>query len=517
MADSPYASRPWLAHHDPWVPPHLNYPSRPLYDILATAASRVPERPATAFLGATLTYGELKQRTDRLAAGLCRLGVRKGDRVAIMLPTCPQSIISAFAILRLGAVVVSINPSYTAREVRTIAADAGVRALITLDTLAELARGLRPAVALEHVIVTTLAEYAGGDGATAPAGTRALTDLIKHAGTSDLPVVPFDPDDLAVLQYTSGSSGVPKGVMLTHANIFANVFQTEAFMYGSPPADERYLIVIPYFHIYAFTVGMMRGTWIGALQILLPRFEAGTMLAAIRDFTPTYVPAVPAVYVSLLSHPRVRDSGLARVRMFNTGGAPCPVDLMAEWERVTTRPLNQGYGLSETSPVTHSTPQRARRRPGTVGLPLPGTDVRIVDVETGTRELPLGDAGELCIAGPQVMKGYWNRPEETSRVLRRDGEGRTWFHTGDVARMDADGFTTIVRRKTDLIIVNGFNVYPAEVEAVLCAHPAVRLAVVTGVPDADHGEVVRALIALNEGRSATREEILAHCRQSLAP
>jgi long-chain acyl-CoA synthetase len=239
------------------------------------------------------------------------------------------------------------------------------------------------------------------------------------------------------------------------------------------------------------------------------------VLAAIRDFAPTYVPAVPAIYVSLLNHPRVRTSSLERVRMFNTGGAPCPVDLMRRWESVTTRPLNQGYGLSEASPVTHSTPQQARRRPGTVGLPLPDTDVKIVDVETGTRVLPVGEPGELCVAGPQVSPGYWRRPDDTARMLRADPDGRVWLYTGDIASVDSDGFTTIVRPKTQMLIVDGFNVVPAEVESVLRAHPAVREAAVTAIPDAFHGEIVKGDVTLKPEAAATREEILAHCRKHL--
>jgi long-chain acyl-CoA synthetase len=322
---------------------------------------------------------------------------------------------------------------------------------------------------------------------------------------------------LAVLQYTGGTTGTPKGAMLTHANIFANVVQTEAWMNRTFVRGEgRYLVVIPYFHIYAFSVCLMMGVWTGALQIILPKYDIEQVLTAIRDFRPTYFPAVPTVFVSLLNHPRVADYGLDHVRTFNSGGAPCPVEVIGEWERRIGRPLNEGYGLSETSPVTHSTPQLARRKPGTIGLPVPDTDMKVVDVETGTRELPFGEAGELCIAGPQVMRGYWNRPEESALALRADAEGRVWFHTGDIARIDADGFTSIVQRKKDMMIVDGFNVYPSEVEAVLYAHPAVRLAAAIGVPDAYHGEVVKACIAFKPGSSATVDELIAHCRVSLA-
>jgi long-chain acyl-CoA synthetase len=320
-----------------------------------------------------------------------------------------------------------------------------------------------------------------------------------------------------VLQYTGGTTGTPKGAMLTHRNIFANVVQSERVHYRAYIRGEaRYLIVIPYFHIYAFTVGMMQGIWVGALQILIPKYDVEQVLTAIKTYRPTYFPAVPTIFVSLLSHPKVLEYGLDQVRTCNSGGAPCPVDVIEEFERRIGRTLNEGYGLSETSPVTHSTPQLARRKPGTVGLPLPDTDIKVVDVETGQHELAFGEAGELCIAGPQVMKGYWNRPEETAQALRTGDDGRVWFHTGDIARIDEDGFTSIVQRKKDLIIVDGFNVYPSEVETVLYAHPAIKLAAVIGVPHKYHGEVVKACVVFREGTSATASELEAHCAASLA-
>ncbi len=518
MPESPYAARPWLRHYDYWVRPHLTYPERPLYDVLAAAVVDVPDRPATAFLGAELTFRDVKRRADRFATALARLGIAKGDRVGIMLPNSPQYIIAAFAVLRLGAVIVNVNPTYTAREVGLAAADSGMRALVTLDSLAPLALGLPRHIRLDHVIVTSLAEYAS-DQAAPPrvAGTESFTDLIAGVAAPDLPEVTITRDDLAVLQYTGGTTGTPKGAMLTHGNIFANVVQTETWMYRAPERGHaRYLVVLPYFHIYAFTVAMMMGIWAGALQIIFPKYDVEGVLAALRDYQPTYFPAVPTIFVSLLGHPKLHEFGLEGIRTFNSGGAPCPVEVIHEFERRIGRPLNEGYGLSETSPVTHSTPQLAVRKPGTVGLPLPDTDITIVDVESGTRELPVGEPGELCISGPQVMKGYWQKPEETASVLRVHDDGRLWFHTGDIARMDEDGFTSIVQRKKDLIIVDGFNVYPSDVEGVLYTHPAVRLAAAIGVPHAYHGEVVKACVVLREGATATREDLVAHCRKELA-
>jgi long-chain acyl-CoA synthetase len=515
--ESPYAARPWERHYDYWVRPRMAYPGRPLGDILAITAVHRPDKVATHFLGAELTYRDLKVRSDALAASLARLGVGKGDRVAIMLPNCPQYIVAAFAILQLGAVIVNINPSYTPREFLVVATDSTPRVLITLDALAPMAQNLRAQTSIEQIIVTSIAEYAAA-AAVPPRidGTVAFADLLRPE-RDQIPRPVITADDLAVLQYTGGTTGTPKGAMLTHGNIFANVVQTIAWtnpMY-TLGGEERYLVVIPYFHIYAFSVCMMMGLWIGALQVIHPKYDPDAVLASIKRFRPTYFPAVPTVFVSLLNHPNVGEHGLDLVRHYNSGGAPCPVDVMEAWERAIGRPLTEGYGLSETSPVTHSTPQLAARRLGSIGIPIPDTDMKVVDVETGTREVPVGEAGELCISGPQVMKGYWNRPDETARALRRHDDGRTWFHTGDIGAMDADGFTRIVQRKKDMIIVDGFNVYPSEVEAILYTHPAVRLAAVIGVPDAYHGETVKACVAFKPGAAATADELIAFCRTAL--
>jgi long-chain acyl-CoA synthetase len=274
--------------------------------------------------------------------------------------------------------------------------------------------------------------------------------------------------------------------------------------------------VIPYFHIYGLTVGLMMGTWLGALQILIPKYEVETVLRAIRDFRPTYFPAVPTIYVSMLNHPRLNDFHPERVKTYNSGSAPLPMEIIEKFERVTGVTLNEGYGLSEASPVTHSTASLARRKPGSIGLPLPDTDIKIVDLETGTRELPPGEAGELCVAGPQIMQGYWNQPAETAYALRTDGDGRRWLYTGDVAHIDEDGYTYIVQRKKDMIIVDGLKVYPSEVEEVLYAHPAVMEAAVIGVPHAYHGEAVKACVVLKAGAIATADELREHCAKSLA-
>ncbi|MDQ3756037.1 MAG: AMP-binding protein, partial [Acidobacteriota bacterium] len=279
---------------------------------------------------------------------------------------------------------------------------------------------------------------------------------------------------------------------------------------------ETYLLVIPFFHIYGFTVGMLAGVWVGARQLLLPKYDPDAVLAAIHDYAPTYFPGVPTLYVSLLNHPRAKESGLDRVRFFNSGSAPLPLEVIEQFERLTGGVLCEGYGLSEASPVTHSTALLARRKPGSIGFPLTDTEIKIVDLEIGETEMPIGAEGELCIAGPQVMKGYWNRDDETAIALRTDAEGRVWLYTGDIARMDEDGYTYIVQRKKDMILVGGFNVYPSEIEGVLYAHPAVLEAAAIGIPDKYRGEVVKAFVVLKPNVTTTTEDLLAHCRTQLA-
>ena len=516
--ESPYAARPWLKHYDYWVRPEMNYPRRPLYEILRMTAVETPDAVATIFLGAKLTYREIREQSEKFATAIAGLGIKQGDRVGVMLPNCPQYVVAAFAVFRLGAILVNINPTYTPREVSVIVRDSELRALLTLDMFAPVAKAARAETPFETLVITSAAEYSLA--ATPPAeieGAVRFADLIGGVDAPDLPHVEIGEDDVAVLQYTGGTTGVPKGAMLTHYSIFANVVQMTSWMNETLRRGEHtYLLVIPFFHIYGFTVGMMAGTWQGAQQVLIPKYDVEALLAATQAYRPTYFPAVPTIYISLLNHPRAREYGINRIRLFNSGSAPLPVQVIEQFERITGGTLMEGYGLSEASPVTHSTALLARRKPGSIGLPFPDTDIKIVDIETGTREMPLGEEGELCIAGPQVMKGYWNRPDETAIALRTDETGRTWLYTGDVARMDGDGYCYIVQRKKDMILVSGFNVYPSEVEGVLFTHPSVMEAAVIGIPDAYRGEAVKAFVVLKPGATATAEEILAHCKRDLA-
>jgi long-chain acyl-CoA synthetase len=513
--DSAYAAKPWLKNYDLWAPAEINPPNQPLYQILQVASGAYREKPAVAFMGAFINFGEAKKLVDLLATALQKLGVVKGDRVGIMLPNCPQYLLSFFAVVRLGAIVVNVNPIYTPREVEMVAKDSGMRAIIALDLLAPNIFGIRANTAIEHVIVTSLLDYSStpDKAPPTPEGALSFKSLIGGVDEVDLPRVEIDPaEDVAVLQYTGGTTGVPKGAMLTHRNLYTNTLQSWAW--AGPltrQGDERYLMVIPYFHIYGQTVGLLLGAWNGAMQIPIPKFDPNLLIEAIKQYKPTFFPGAPTLYISMLNHPEIKSCGLENVRRFNSGSAPLPLEVIERFEKMSGAMLYEGYGLTEASPTTHSTPTLAKRKIGSIGLPFPSTDCKIVDLETGERVVPVGEAGELCVRGPQVMKGYWNRPEETAIALR-DG----WLYTGDVARMDEDGFFYIVQRKKDMIIVSGFNVYPNEVEDVLFTHPAVLETAVIGVPDQYRGEAVKAFITLRPGANATADEVIEFCRANLA-
>ena len=512
---SPYSQKPWLEHYDYWVPENSNFPRQSVYQILNLAATYFRDRPATAFLGAELTFAEVKAQADKLAAALAATGIVKGDRIGIMLPNCPQYLISLFAITRLGAIVTNVNPIYTRREVEQVARDSGMRVLITLDVLIDMLEGIQSSTEIELIVITSLQEY----GANSPgppaarAGAELMASLIEKAELDTLPAVQIDPEqDVAALVYTGGTTGVSKGAMLTHYNLFAAAVQCA--LWGGPLSNrgsERFLLVIPYFHVYGLVVGALFGAWQGAMQILIPKFDPNSLLAATSKYQPTYFPGVPTLFIALLNHPDAKQSGLERVQRFNSGSAPLPVEVIDQFERLSGAPIFEGWGMTETSALGTSTPALSKRKPGSIGLPVTGTDLKIVDLETGTKEVEQGREGELCIRGPQVMKGYWNKPEETAKVLRDD-----WLYTGDVARMDEDGYFYIVQRKKDLILVGGYNVYPNEIEDVLYTHPAVKEAAVIGVPDKYKGEAVKAYIVLKEEATASAEDLIAHCRERLA-
>jgi len=527
--------RPWLAHYDPGVPHTLDYPAVPLHWFLADTAVRHPTSIATIFgavvggrlVEASLTYAELDRLVDHFAAGLQSLGVRKGDRVALLLPNCPQFVIAFYGALRAGAVVVPCNPLYTPRELRQQLADSGTGTLVALSRLHPVARAARDGTPVRNVILTNIKEYfppplrllftlarekREGHRATIDlaAGERSFQDVLRAGGA----VRPVDvrPDDTAVLQYTGGTTGVPKGAVLSHRALVANVMQSRSWNPQLVEGRERGVTVMPLFHVYGLTVIMGVSVATGSAMVLIPRFELEHVLRAIHKHRPRSFAGAPRIYVAAASAPDLARYDLRSVEVFQSGSAPLPIEVQTQFEQQAGggRVL-EGYGLTEAAPVTHTTPRRGQRKLGSIGVPIPDVDAKIVDLETGTRDLPVGETGELVVRGPNLMDGYYERADETKLALR-DG----WLFTGDVARMDEDGYFYIVDRKKELIIVSGYNVYPRDVEEVLYAHPAVLEAAAIGIPDAERGEVVKAFVVLRPGVSATADELRTHCGASLA-
>jgi long-chain acyl-CoA synthetase len=512
-----YAAKPWLRHYPPEVPHQLPYPEEPLYRLLERAETAHARTPATLFLGARLTYGEIGKMARRLAAGLQALGVRKGDRVAIMLPNCPQAVIAYYGVLMAGAVMVQVNPLYSPRELAHQLGDSGARVLIALDLVYPKLASLD----LDRIVLTGLQEYMPipirwiaplklkPPKVTYGGKLLRWQELLEHQPLTE--PVAVDPDDVAMLQYTGATTGLAKGCMLTHRNLMVNVTQCDTWVYRRPDGPTTVLAALPFFHVYGMTTVLNFSVCKGATMVLLPRFEPKQVLKLIDKYRPTLFPGAPAMYVALNHSPDVKRYRLDSVEACISGAAPLPLEVQQQFEKLTGGRLVEGYGLTEASPVTHANPIWGRRKEGSIGLPWPDTEARIVSLETG-EDLPVGEVGELVIRGPQVMKGYWNRPDATAETLR-DG----WLYTGDIARMDSDGYFYVVDRKKDMVIVSGFNVYPREVEEVLFLHPAVKEAVVLGMPDEFKGEIVKAYIVLKEDQSATADELIGYCREHLAP
>lgn len=506
------------------VPKKLQYPEIPLHHLLEDSAQRYPQRTAIIFYGTKISYSQLNDLAWRFATYLRKSGVTKGDRIAVFLPNCPQYVIAYYGILRAGATVVAFNALYKEREFAFQLKDCGANTLIALDMLYHIAMGEKKKHPVPQVITTSVRDYL-------PALLSFLAPLrgikrIHFPGTKDFKQIlestepeKSDPqinprEDLAALQYTGGTTGTPKGAMLTHYNLVANTLQAESWSYGTPGQDTV-LAVLPLFHVYGMTVVMNFAIRAGATMIMFPRFEGKPVLKAINQYHPNYFPGVPAMYSALVNRPDTAKYDVSSVKRCISGAAALPVEILKKFEAITGGHLVEGYGLTEASPVTHANPldDKSKRREGSIGLTWPDTEARVVDIETGTHELPVGEVGELVIRGPQVMKGYWNRPEET-RITLKDG----WLHTGDIARMDSDGYFFIVERKKDMIDVSGFKVWPREVEEVLYEHPAVREAAVIGVPDPIRGEVVKAFVILQPEYVDKIQgmELQEFCKQRLA-
>ena len=483
------------------------------------------DRPALVFFGKKTSYRELFNATLSLAASLQEMGVEKGTRVALLLPNCPVYPMVYYALLKIGAIVVQLNPMYTSYELNQLLEDSGARLAVTLDILGVKFQEALDQGLVDRIIVANMKDFLPFPlNLLFPLKVRKeprldqarygdrLVDFSPLIKTSRTPrSVEIDPgEDVAVFQYTGGTTGLSKAAMLTHSNLVANTIQTRAWSYRSKEGREVVMCVLPFFHVYGMTAGMNVGFYMGSTLILVPRFDVKEVVKLIGKYKVTMFPGVPTIYVAINQYAAQHKLDLSSVEVCISGGAPLPVEVAQEFERITGGKVVEGYGLSEASPVTHANPIWGKRKFGSIGIPFPDTDARIVDPETG-EELPLGEVGELAVRGPQVMKGYWNRPEETAKALRNG-----WLHTGDMAKMDEEGYFYIVDRKKDMIISGGFNIYPREVEEVLYEHPKILEAAVIGVPHEYKGEAVKADIVLKKGEVLSKEEVIAFCEERLA-
>ncbi|WP_314649797.1 long-chain-fatty-acid--CoA ligase [uncultured Microbacterium sp.] len=532
MDAAPLDSRPWLSAYAEGVPAQIDAPTQTLPEMMAESVRRFARRPALEFFGAVTSYHDLGEQIERAAEGLRRLGVGHGDRVALVLPNCPQHVVAFYAALRLGAIVVEHNPLYTARELRHQFEDHGARVAIVWDKAVDTIAGFPDDLAVEHIVSVDLVAAMplskrlllrlpvpkareSRAKLTAAPRARGIVPWKKLVDQRRLPRRIASPalDDVALLQYTSGTTGVPKGAILTHANLRANAMQGRAWVPGLDEGKETFYGVLPLFHAYGMTLCLTFAMSIGAKLVLFPTFDLGLVTDAARTSPPTFLPAVPPIYDQLARAAGRRKLDLSTVRFAISGAMSLPVATVERWEEATGGLLVEGYGMTEASPVALGNPIGPTRRPGTVGVPFPSTDIRIVDPADPTTDVGPGEPGELLIRGPQVFQGYWNKPGETAAALLPGG----WLRSGDIAEVSADGFVTIVDRLKELIITGGFNVSPSEVEDALQAHPDVASAAVVGLPRESGGEEVAAAVVLRPGAAQDAEALRDFCRTRLTP
>lgn len=520
--------KPWLELYPEEIPHTLEYSKEPVQNYLKKTAEEFPNKVAIHFMGKELTYREVYEDSLKFAGYLQGLGLEKGDRVAIMLPNCPQAVISYYGILFAGGIVVQTNPLYVERELEYQMKDSGAKMIVALDILYPRVTKVMPQTDLQHVIVTAIKDflpfpknliypfiqkkqYGFSVNVKHEGNQHLFTEILKQPQRS-LKEYEFDfEEDLALLQYTGGTTGFPKGVMLTHKNLVSNASMCEAWLYKCKKGEEVVLGFLPFFHVYGMTTVLILSVMQGNKMVLLPKFDMDTALKTIQKQRPTIFPGAPTMYIGLLNHPDLHKYDLSSIDSCISGSAPLPVEVQQKFEDVTGGKLVEGYGLTESSPVTHS--NFLWDRPsvkGSIGVPWPDTDAGVFSIETG-EPLPVGEVGEICVKGPQVMKGYWNRPEETAQTLR-DG----WLLTGDLGYMDEKGYFYVVDRKKDMIIAGGYNIYPREIEEVLYEHPDIVEVVAAGVPDPYRGETVKAYVVLKEGSTVTEKELNEFARKSLA-
>lgn len=524
-------TQPWLQHYPPGVDWHAPLQPQPMAAMFAQSVTRFADRPCLDFLDRHYSYAEVGDLVDRAAAGLQELGVTKGTRVGLFLPNTPYYVIMFYAVLRIGGVVVNFNPLYAPREIEKQMKDSDCRLMVTLDLAAlfDKLEGMFGKTALERMIICRMADIL-------PTFKGLLFPFIKAKELAAIPHdekhIPFhhlvenegrvqpvaiDPtQDLAVLQYTGGTTGVPKGAMLTHANLTVNAEQSCLWFPEFRPGEEKMLAVLPFFHVFALTAVLNVAIRIGAEIIMLPRFDLGQTIKVIAAKKPTLFPAVPTIYTAINQFKALANYDLSSIRFCISGGAALPVEVKRDFERLTGCVLVEGYGLSETSPVATANPTVGANKPGSIGLPLPGTSIEIVSLDDHVTVMPPGAHGEVCIRGPQVMLGYWNNPAETALVMRPMPEG-VRLHTGDAGHMDEEGYTFITDRIKDMIMCGGFKVYPRTVEEAIYQHPAVEECVVAGIPDTYRGQTVKAFIKLRDGTALTKDELLTFLADKISP
>lgn len=522
--------RPWYKFYDKGVPQHIDYPAIPLFELLEESSRKYPDSPCTIFKGAMISYREMNELTNRLAAGMAELGVKKGDRVGIFMPNTPQFIITFFAVLKAGGVVVSINPLYSAREIVHQVNDAGIEIMFVMSNFYKLVKQAQPNTKIKKVVVTNLKEYLppilaflfgltkekkGGFKVEIAEGDYWLKDLVAKHKPEDCPKLGIGPNDVAIFQYTGGTTGISKGAIGLHRNLVANSLQVRSWMPNAEDGKEIVLMAIPLFHVYGMVAGMLFAIRTGASMVLIPNpRDIHDVLTSIQKYKASIFPGVPTQYNAINNNPDVIAGkyNLSTIKGCISGSAPLMRETKEKFEALTGGKLAEGYGLSETPTATHCNPLYGDNRTGSIGIPLPDVDCRIVSLDDGVTILKPGEVGELCIQGPQVMKGYHNMPTETANALR---EG--WFYTGDIAKMDEDGYFYIIDRKKELIKPSGYQVWPREVEEVISSYPKVLEVGVAGVVDAYRGETVKAWVVLKPGESATEEEIRDYCKKNMAP
>lgn len=519
---------PWFKFWPEGVRKHIDIPEIPLYDLLTKTAETHPHHTSIVYFHREITYKELDEDSNRVAAALDALGVKKGEKVALFLPNIPQFVIAYYGVLKIGAIETAISPLYKEREVEHQLNDSEAETLIVLDLLYPVAAKILNKTKVKRVIVTRLRDYMPSGTAflgtllrkipsqkvARGSGLYFFKDLIGKHNTKPFYVDVNPKEDLAALQYTGGTTGISKGAMLTHMNLVSNAITCAEWLRGKT-AEETFLTVLPLFHIYGMTTSMNAPIYLAGKMVMLPRFEIKSTLRAIRDNLVTVFCGAPTMYAMLLNSPEIKKYDISSVRFCISGSAPLPPEVQKKWMELTGGVLVEGYGLTESSPVTHCNPLDETMktvRVGSIGLPWPDTDAKIVDMETGQTELGKDQNGELVVRGPQVMKGYWKMPEETVQVLR-DG----WLFTGDIGKMDEDGYFYITDRKKDLIKYKGYSVYPREIEDVIYEHPAVKICAVVGKPDLVASEIPKAFIVLKEGKTATEQEIKEFVNTKVAP